>query len=136
MSDEPNRTPPETPGYAIVFGILTVPIALIVLLVIAGGVALMIESHGDRPRSPSYSEHPSPCGKWVAIVGRGVEYLDPLHAVWIARPGTAQDDWHEVIRWHEHHSLTVEWQGERLVVFAQPSDSRAFEWNGVTIDVR
>ncbi len=135
MSDEPSRPPVKTPGYAIVFGILTVPIALLVALVIAGGVALMFESHRDGPRSPTYSEHPSHCGKWVAIVGRGGD-LDLLEAVWIARPGLAQSDWHEVIRWHEHHSLTVDWQGERLVVFAQPGESRTFEWNGVTIDVR
>lgn len=140
MSDDPIRSPTRTPGYAIVFGILTVPIALLVLLIIVSGLAFLLAPFCSHPTPPRYTDHVSPSGNSVVIVGikqDPIDRLDWLRAVWIANSGGSESSWHLIVPWRELDNLMIDWTSDdRVIIVAHPAPPSTTMWNGVNIEVR
>lgn len=118
------------PGYAI--GCLVVIGAVWALFVALAATAIVLGS-------PSYDRHPSPDGRYVAIVGTrqcDIAPCDMLRAVWIARQDAGARDWHPLLRWQER-TVSIRWEaGPRLVVDGGSGKPQTFTWQGVRIEVR
>jgi len=91
------------------------------------------------PEPPSYDRVASPDGSYVAIVGSRQCDSDPfdwLEAVWIARTGAGETEWHPILRWGER-TAWVQWEtADRLLVETRPAKPQKVTWEGITIEVR